>query len=41
MMPIEASFYRPTGRGYEKTIAERLARWAEIRARRAAGEARR
>jgi putative ATPase len=38
MMPMEASFYQPTGRGYEKTIAERLARWAEIRARRAAGE---
>jgi len=37
MMPLDTAFYRPTGRGYEKTIAERLARWAEIRARRAAG----
>ena len=31
MMPLDRAFYRPTGRGYEKTIAERLERWREIR----------
>ena len=24
-------FYRPTPRGYEKTLGDRLARWAELR----------
>ncbi|HEY8551077.1 MAG TPA: replication-associated recombination protein A [Vicinamibacterales bacterium] len=28
-------YYRPTGRGYEKTVAERLSRWAEIKKARA------
>jgi putative ATPase len=32
------TFYRPTQRGYERDIAERLARWAELRRKRAAGE---
>jgi putative ATPase len=34
--PDLPSYYEPTGRGYEKTIAERLARWAEIRRNRRA-----
>jgi hypothetical protein len=28
------SFYRPTDRGAEAAIAERMARWAELRRRR-------
>lgn len=36
MMPMDRRFYLPTGRGYEKTIAERLERWAARRAARAA-----
>ncbi|MDX6766381.1 MAG: replication-associated recombination protein A [Candidatus Methylacidiphilales bacterium] len=40
MMPMEKAFYRPTGRGYEKTIAERLERWREIRRARSAGRER-
>lgn len=31
MFAAVSEFYKPTNRGYEKTIAERLARWAEIR----------
>ena len=30
-----ASFYRPTDRGAEAAIGERMARWAAIRAKRA------
>ncbi|MEH3148256.1 MAG: replication-associated recombination protein A [Methylobacterium frigidaeris] len=32
------SFYRPTERGFERRVAERMAWWAEERARREAGE---
>jgi putative ATPase len=39
MMPIDGTYYQPTGRGYEKTIAERLQRWAAIRGRHSAKEA--
>jgi len=38
MMPMDRAYYRPTGRGYEKTIAERLERWREIRRARVQGE---
>ncbi|MDD5262934.1 MAG: replication-associated recombination protein A [Methylacidiphilales bacterium] len=31
MMAEVKSFYKPTGRGYEKTIAERLERWEALR----------
>jgi putative ATPase len=24
-------YYRPTGRGFEKTLADRLSRWAELK----------
>jgi putative ATPase len=34
MMAEVEQFYQPTGRGYEKIIAERLARWNEIRKQR-------
>jgi putative ATPase len=32
------TYYRPTQRGYERDIAERLARWSELRRNRAGGE---
>jgi putative ATPase len=31
------TYYRPTNRGYEKDVAERLAAWAKLRAKRAEG----
>ncbi|MBW2357105.1 MAG: replication-associated recombination protein A, partial [Deltaproteobacteria bacterium] len=31
------TFYRPTERGYEKTVGQRLARWREIKAKALAG----
>jgi putative ATPase len=32
--PLEGRiFYRPTQRGYEKTVGQRLAHWREIKAR--------
>jgi len=33
------TFYRPTGRGYEKIVAERLERWDKLRRERAAQQA--
>ncbi|MBV8613798.1 MAG: replication-associated recombination protein A, partial [Acetobacteraceae bacterium] len=30
-----AAFYRPTGRGFEREIAKRMAHWAKLRAERA------
>ncbi len=30
------TFYRPTGRGYERAVADRLARWSELKAARRA-----
>jgi putative ATPase len=32
------TYYRPSQRGYERDIAERLARWTELRRKRAGGE---
>lgn len=34
MMPLDAVYYRPSGRGHEKIVAERLERWKALRARR-------
>ena len=31
MMPDTATYYKPTGRGHEKVIAERLERWSALR----------